>query len=317
MKKKLVGLIAIIIVILAGGVFYFTKQAQNKASQVAAPEAGQSSSTSVMKKKSSSVSLSTKKEEFSNDEWMLMGYMAYARKNHSNEKNSELVNEIADELNDGDLKAVKNSNNTYTLSNQYGSVDVIVKDSQVEVTNDGTTINSKANLKKMFNSYQIKLSQMVKSIGKSAEKSTNSKTDFDTKELAVIAYIESHKASAKENITKTQQAVDRGYQPSEDADYISGLYKNNGNYGVAFNHSTSQYDEYKVTGDTIQTIVSGGGVQSNGSKYSVKELTEKYAPYKTEVDRILTRLEYNKKNLNKVIDRINKEAKESLEESND
>lgn len=325
MKKKLVGLVVVIIVILAGGVFYFTKQAQNKASQVAEPETNQSSSTSIMKKKSnntsspkSNVKSNTNSEKgFSNDEWMLMGYMAYARKNHNNEKNSELVNEIADELNDSNLKAVKNSDDTYTLSNQYGSVDVIVEDSQVKVTNDGTTINSKAELKKMFSSYQDKLTQMTQNIEKSAKESTNGESDFDTKELAVVTYIENHKKSVKENIAKARQAVNRGYQPSEDADYVSGLYRNQGNYSVAFNHSTSQYDEYKIAGDTVQTIVSGGGVRSKGSKYSIKELTKKYAPYKTEVDEILNKLEYNKKNLSKVNVQINKEAKESLEENDD
>lgn len=323
MKKKLVGIIAIIVVVLAGAAFYFTKQAQDKSSQVAESTTSQKS-TSVMKKKSSASSSSKieKKNQtedgFSTDEWMLMGYMAYARKNHDNEATPELVNETAEELSDGDLKAVKNSDGTYTLSNQYGSVDVTVEGNQVKVTNDGTTINSKSDLKKTFSSYQSKLSQMAQNIGKSDDKkSTDSNVDFDTKELAVLAYVESNKGSATDNIKQAEQAVNRGYQPSEDADYVSGLYKNKANYSIAFNHSTSQYNEYQIEGDSLQTIVSGGGVQSDGSKYSIKELSKKYAPYKNEIDEILNRLEYNKKNLSKVDNQINKQAEESLEDNDD
>ncbi|MBP2057764.1 uncharacterized protein YxeA [Lactobacillus colini] len=174
MKRAIVALMAVV-VILIGAVFYFTKQAQDKANKVVEPITSQKSSSSIENNKNNNSSNKSthnraiskdnkSKEVFSNDEWMLMGYMAYARKNHNNEATAKLIEDIAQELSDDVLNIVKNSDNTYTLSNKYGSVNVEVGINQVKVTNDGITINSKIELKKTFGLYKNKLARMTAAI---------------------------------------------------------------------------------------------------------------------------------------------------------
>ena len=55
-------------------------------------------------------------DEYSTDEWMLMGYMAYAHDNYVQSRhiknNAELVDDVQEDLSDGDLTADKKSNTT-------------------------------------------------------------------------------------------------------------------------------------------------------------------------------------------------------------
>lgn len=98
--------------------------------------------------------------KYNNEEWMLMGYLAYKNKSIGNVDST--INTISDDFSKGDLRARKNSDNSYTLSNQYGSVDVQVNEDDVVVTNDGTTRTSKTDLEKMFSGKDNQINSMVK-----------------------------------------------------------------------------------------------------------------------------------------------------------
>lgn len=119
---------------------------------------------------------SSDSENYSNDEWMLMGYMAYAYDNYVESdnisNNSELVDAVQDDLSNGDLEVKKNSDTTYTLTNKYGSVDVTVISDNVEVSNDGDTTTAKSELKKKFSSYKDQIQKMTSYI-------KNSNSNFD------------------------------------------------------------------------------------------------------------------------------------------
>ena len=60
------------------------------------------------------------------------------------------IGSVMKEFSSGDLESVKESNDSYSLSNQYGSVDVKVNANDVVVTNDGVTRTSKEDLERMF-----------------------------------------------------------------------------------------------------------------------------------------------------------------------
>lgn len=119
---------------------------------------------------------SSDSENYSTDEWMLMGYMAYAYDNYVESdniaNNSELVDAVQDDLSNGDLEVSKNSDTSYTLTNKYGSVDVDVDSDDVEVSNDGDTTNAKSELEKKFSSYKDQIQKMttyIKNDGSSSD----------------------------------------------------------------------------------------------------------------------------------------------------
>ena len=70
--------------------------------------------------------------QFSNDEWMLMGYMAYAHDNYLQsrhiKKTADFVNDVSEDLTNGDLKATKRGDTNYQLGNKFGSVNVVVEE---------------------------------------------------------------------------------------------------------------------------------------------------------------------------------------------
>lgn len=214
MKKKAIYSIALALIVvgICLGIFF------NKRQQA----------TPVKQNKQNAVGLSIKKskhnnrndnqeseqlsqsDEYSTDEWMLMGYIAYAHDNYVQSrhiKNSaDLVNDVQEDLSDVDLTADKKSNTTYTLTNKFGSVDVEVEDDDVKVTGDGTTVNSKSELKEKFAPYSDEIKKMIKSINnggndnntkdfkgssnnkkKYANSSNESIPNFSIKQLAVLA----------------------------------------------------------------------------------------------------------------------------------
>lgn len=127
--------------------------------------ANMSTSQSQMSNTASSSQASISQEnnqssKYNNEEWMLMGYLAYKNKSIGNVDST--INTISDDFSKGDLRARKNSENSYTLSNQYGSVDVQVNEDDVVVTNDGTTRTSKTDLEKMFSGKDNQINSMVK-----------------------------------------------------------------------------------------------------------------------------------------------------------
>lgn len=101
---------------------------------------------------------------FNNNDWLMMGYMAYARHNYEESRRvkntAELVSDIEKDLQRGALKAKKEDRQTYILSNKYGSVNGYVKKNEVEITGDGVTATSKKALKSTFSSYQEQIREM-------------------------------------------------------------------------------------------------------------------------------------------------------------
>lgn len=141
--------------LIAGGVGYWAFNyfygVNNTASTTEKSSTATTSSMSQDNKRTS---------KYNNEEWMLMGYLAYKNKSIGNVDST--INSIASDFNKGDLLARKNSADSYTLSNQYGSVDVQVNEDDVVVTNDGTTRTSKENLEKMFSGKNNQISSMTK-----------------------------------------------------------------------------------------------------------------------------------------------------------
>ncbi len=104
-----------------------------------------------------------KASHFSNNDWLLMGYMAYARHNYEQSRHvkntAELVNDVKEDLQNGDLSAKKEDDH-YLLSNKFGSVKGYVQDNDVKITGDGITVNSKAKLKQGFTKYDKEIREM-------------------------------------------------------------------------------------------------------------------------------------------------------------
>lgn len=127
-----------------------TSTSQNKRveSSSSSEDTSQENSSSATEKSTSSES-NKESSKYTNEEWMLMGYLAYKNKNLGGSVDST-IGSVMKEFSSGDLESVKESNDSYSLSNQYGSVDVKVNANDVVVTNDGVTRTSKEDLERMF-----------------------------------------------------------------------------------------------------------------------------------------------------------------------
>lgn len=101
---------------------------------------------------------------YNNNDWLMMGYMAYARHNYVQSRGvkntAQLVKDIEKDLQSGALKAKKEDKRTYILSNKYGNVNAYVKKDEVKITGDGVTVNSKQTLKATFGKYQEQVREM-------------------------------------------------------------------------------------------------------------------------------------------------------------
>lgn len=109
--------------------------------------------------------------KFSNNEWMLMRYLSYKNKSVNNLDST--VNSISDDFKADNLEATKKSDDSYTLSNKYGSVDVKVNARDVVVTGDGVTRTSKKDLEKMFAGQMTSIAAMSKYIGAKSSSNKN------------------------------------------------------------------------------------------------------------------------------------------------
>lgn len=150
-KKKniIIACIAVLAILAIGGGVYYWQSHQNK-----------DAATSVTKKPGKikvKKKVTKKSDGYTNEQWMLMGYLAYTSKNYDADNTAELVDEVLDDLGDGDLTVSQNSSNKYEFSNEHGSVDVTVNKNDVVVTGDGETKNSKAKLEKTFAKYADRL----------------------------------------------------------------------------------------------------------------------------------------------------------------
>lgn len=264
---------------------------------------------------------SSDSENYSNDEWMLMGYMAYAYDNYVESdnisNNSELVDAVQDDLSNGDLEVKKNSDTTYTLTNKYGSVDATVTSDNVEVSNDGDTTTAKSELEKKFSSYKDQIQKMTSYIknGSSDEDSSDSDSDNSTKsesqnftdEQYVAAAFLSAKAketSPKAEITRVEKLLAKGYDVSRD-DYLSGM-KNpeDDYYYIAFNASTSQYERYTIKSDYVLAQSHSAGVAGKKYKYNFDQLATDFGPYKNDLNKIIAGIKYNKNHLSEFNDKL-------------
>ena len=154
------------VVIIGGGIFAGHQYVNNKNAEVKTTQ----SSKSTTKKATSA----TKKDqeanhrnssEYSNDEWMMMGYIAYKAKDSDT---TQAINDVKNYFSDGELTAHKNSSASYTLSNEYGSVEIDVKDDEVVVSNDGTSTFSKDTLKHTYGDDIDVIKSLIRNISSSS-----------------------------------------------------------------------------------------------------------------------------------------------------
>ena len=111
-KKAIGGIIVGVLVILICLVFIFTK---NNNSQVKQQSNNSQVGIKIKKNKHrNSVSVTKTNNDqdnkYTTDQWMLMGYMAYAYDNYVHSRhvssNAEMVTDVKEDLDTGDLKAI-------------------------------------------------------------------------------------------------------------------------------------------------------------------------------------------------------------------
>ena len=165
MKKKLTTIIGVmgISFVITNLVGCSNNQVNNVKNERSSKQTAQKSVTSSSKKKSN----------INNDEWMMMAYVAYRAKDGS-ENYAGTLNEVKRNLNDGNLSVVRNPDNLYTFSNDYGSVDVKVENDKVVVSNDETSTFSKNKLKDNFTDKIQTIKQLANNISKYSTSESNS-----------------------------------------------------------------------------------------------------------------------------------------------
>lgn len=300
MKKKAwltIG-ISLVVIILCLGFFFTHQQKQNSATK-----SQQEQTTSTTGKTKMANKGSRKTSGFSDDEWMLMGYMAYARKNYEESRHikstSGLIDAVQQDLDNDNLNCKKSSNNTYYLSNGFGSVNIKVESDSVKVTGDGTTINNKSSLASKFAKFKDQINDLRSSLiknehsnqsGKSAEQNNS----LNNEELVVATFLDnSGKASINSKINSTLKLLAKGTKADID-DYLSGFYINKGHLGISFNASTSDYADFYISGDEIKEITRNRGQLLSTSVSNKETIMKKYQPYKAQVDQIIAGLKENK-----------------------
>ncbi|MGN1272735.1 MAG: hypothetical protein ACI4T3_06365 [Lactobacillus sp.] len=251
--------------------------------------------------------------------------MAYAHDNYVQSRhiknNADLVNDVDEDLSDGALKAENTGDNTYHLTNKFGSVDVTVEDDDVKVTGDGSTYTAKSELKSTFGSYANQIKKMTKTITKgdstdsnessSSSKTSNTKNNASSKaelsndELVVAMYLDGFGgATPQAKLKLANQILAKDNLPAKQIptdDYLSGLYENNGYVGIASWLSTSHYADFKFSddSDTVIKRMGGGGIIQT-KKMSKSKVLKTWTPYKNELDQILSAVENNKKRIGKI-----------------
>ena len=342
-RKSKLGIViaSCILLLLVGGItgFYFYNQHHDQAAVIAHSKKGTKKQNLRVKKNKNNAdkNKNSQKKDYSNAIWMLMGYMAYARKNYEDGQNvtstSELVDAVVKDFKDDTLTATKKSSTTYNVSNNYGDVDVEVKPSEVKVTNDGTTVTPKSELKETFNKYTTKISPVVKKIvgetddGVKATTNKNSKSSkadgaFSNEEMVVAAYLDEFSGNTtKDKINNIKAILEKDNSdvskiPTDD--YISGLYshtyKGKPYYSIASNVATSHYKIVYLNGDSDQytTQIVAPGISIDEDTYkknkSKKDLINNLRPYKQEIDKILNQIKDNKNRLPSIIEKQAKQG---------
>ena len=163
------------VVIIGGGIFAGHQYLTNKNHQTEMAQDNNMKSSKKAAKSSTKENNRTENSEedqadntdsnISADEWMMMGYIAYKAKDSDT---TQAIDDVKNYFNDGDLKAYKNSDGSYTLTNEYGSVDVDVKEDEVVVSNDGTSTFSKYTLKDNFGGEMSTIESLTGNISNSS-----------------------------------------------------------------------------------------------------------------------------------------------------
>lgn len=331
-KKSIIIIILSIVVVIACLGFVFTKKQKNIAyKQPNQEKAG--IRVSKRKHATSEKNNQNKNDQYSTNEWMLMGYMAYAHDNYVESDHisntSELVSAVKDDLDNGDLKAEKTAKTSYTLTNKYGSVDVDVEKDDVKITGDGVTVNSKSELEAKFADYSDEIKEMTKDInGSSSAASSDAKKDsshqnnpekvnFNNEEIMVAAFLNDYNTAVPaKNVSTPQQrlvlinkvlANNRGPVKKLDTDdYINGFYNDDGYTNIASNLSTSHYVGFKFNDNSDEIAVRRGmGGVLKKSTLSKRDIVKTWLPYKNDIDKVLSQIKFNKENKEKVQNEIN------------
>lgn len=355
MSKLGIVIASCILLLLVGGItgFYFYNQHHDQAAVISHSKKGTKKQNTMGKKNKNNADKNkdSQNKDYSNAIWMLMGYMAYARKNYEDGQNvtstSELVDAVVKDFKDDTLTATKKSSTTYNVSNDYGDVDVEVKPSEVKVTNDGTTVTPKSELKETFNKYTTKISPVVKKIVRETDggikatsntsstkknaKSSKADGTFSNEEMVVAAYLDEFSGNTtKDKINNIKAILEKDNSdvskiPTDD--YISGLYshtyKGKPYYSIASNIATSHYKIVYLNGDSDQytTQIVAPGISIDEDTYkknkSKKDLINNFRPYKQDIDKILNQIKDNKERRSSIIDEQDKQVeKDSKSESN-
>ena len=337
MKRKSIIAIIIGIAVIIGCVFFVVTKQKSNTAKVEHAKGGNTGLVIKKKSKNSGVKVShttsnSSEGQYSTDEWMLMGYMAYAHDNYVQSRHikntSDLVTDVGEDLSDGSLKAENNGNNAYRLTNKFGSVDVTVENDDVKVTGDGSTYTSKSELKDTFGSYAGQIKKMTQTITKGddnesqssdSSKQSSSKTNnspsqgkLNDTELIIAAYLNGFGASTTQGkINLAKEILAKDNVPAKQVptdDFINGIYKNGNYYSIASNLSTSHYAAFNLNGnsDTITERYGGGGVL-NTRHLSKPTIIKRWTPYKDDIDQITTAIENNKKRCTEIAKAIGRQ----------
>lgn len=162
MQRKLYRIFLIIIIAIAGFVGYkFYQQYQVKNSR---DHLRIANILHPHKKEKTTANKQSHKSSYSNNEWLIMGYMAYARHNYEQSRDAnttkKLVKDIKSDLQSGALTAKKEDKTEFILSNKFGSINGYVKENNVQITGDGNHIFNKDDLRNTFSPYEEDVKQM-------------------------------------------------------------------------------------------------------------------------------------------------------------
>lgn len=298
MGKKVKWIISGIIVVTLFVIFGVLIQARNSSNQKTVIKTVKTNSQTSKSGKATDTS-NTSQVNYSNTEWMLMGYMAYARNNYKESDNisntAELVDAVQEDLADGSLTANNTSKNLYILTNKYGSVDAKVAADQISVNANGNTItNTKSQLNTTFSNYQSQIKKMTSYVKKTDQTQASSNNiQLSDEEYVVAAFLaRMNNSSTSENIKQVLNTLSKGVNTQID-DYLS-LGKDEGKYYIATNVSTSQSIRYDITANSITGQEYATGQKLAAKTYSKEKLAEEFAAHKSELDQIIEKMSYNK-----------------------
>ncbi|GBG04653.1 zinc-ribbon domain-containing protein [Lactobacillus rodentium] len=263
-------------VIIGGGIFAGHQYVSNKNAEVKTTQSSKPTTkkaTPATKKNQESNHQNS--SEYSNDEWMMMGYIAYKAKDSGT---TQAIDDVKNYFSDGELTAHKNSSTSYTLSNEYGSVDVDVKDDEVVVSNDGTSTFSKDTLKKSFSNDLSTIKSLVSHISSSSDEEATSNNESGNWKSGVARDIVGEYASYKDESEESKLATFYVYDLRSDG--ISCFHSNmSQSFGKNVKYQKIGKDKYNLkfdekvhrfgTGSSDSENIANLTFEKNGDKYFI------------------------------------------------